>query len=356
MKRLILCLSPLLLALLLCGCVRYQDYPPDTSFDIGAQNSAVLESREVSVPSAPVEPDDAFDYRVGPGDVLSIVVAGLVERGGAAEVGGAEVKGNNAVWGFRVYSSGKVTLPLVGGVEVAGLSVEQVQQKLIKVYSDYIRQPVVSVEILQFKSQPIYLLGEFNQPGLYYLDRASSLLHGVSLGGGLKLKANLRGARVIRDRQLVAVDLYQLLNHNDHQQNIRLKPGDTVYVPNADDQKVYVLGAVRNPGEVKLVNGQLNLIQAMSVAGITGPYDHEKIRLIRTLSPTRGQLMVVDMGRMMDGQEMPLQLQDGDIVYVPKTKLGGWNDVIRELLPTAQLIGVIVQPFVWADDLNDNNN
>ncbi len=344
-----------LLPAVLGGCSRYEVFPTGTMIDIVDQSPAIVELQEVSVPPAPLEPAEFFDYRVGPGDVLSIEVAGLVERGNAIDVGSTEIQGNRQIWGFRVYASGKVLLPLVGGVEVAGLSVEQVQQKLIGVFSTYIRQPVVSVEILQFKSQPLYLLGKFARPGLYYLDRSTSLLHGVALGGGLDQKANLRGARVIRDKQVVPVDIYQLLHHNDHRQNITLRPGDTVYVPDSEDQKVYILGAVASPGPVPMTSGRLNLIQALSSAGLNGkPYDHEKIRLIRTLSPTRGQLMVIDLAQMMDGRSMPMPLQDGDIVYVPKTPLGGWNEVISELLPTAQLIGAIVQPFLWADALEDD--
>jgi polysaccharide biosynthesis/export protein len=110
---------------------------------------------------------------------------------------------------------------------------------------------------------------------------------------------------------------------------------------------------VDRPGSVPMANGRLNLVQALSTAGLSKPYDHEKIRLIRTLSPTRGQLMVVDLAMMMNGRAMPLPLQDGDIVFVPKTALGGWNEVISELLPTAQLAGAIVSPFLWADALED---
>jgi polysaccharide export outer membrane protein len=56
--------------------------------------------------------------------------------------------------------------------------------------------------------------------------------------------------------------------------------------------------------------------------------------------------MVVDLGKIMDGKALPLEMRDGDILYVPKTRLGNWNEIIVELLPTFQVIGAATQPFI----------
>lgn len=332
----------------LSGCSKYTLFAPGTVIDITDKSEAILALQEVSVPPPPVDPTESIEYRVGPGDVLSVTVPGLLERGNG------EGKGGESLGGFRVYTSGKVLLPLVGGVEVAGLTVEQIQAKLVGVFSAYIKQPVVSVEIVEFKSQPLYLLGKFNKPGLVYLDRPTSLLHGIALGNGLADQANMRGARVVRNDRVLPVDIYQLLYNNDLRQNIQLRQGDAIYVPGNEQQQVFVLGTVGRPGAVPMVNGRLNLIQALSAAGLDGkPYDAEHVRLIRTLSPTRGQLMIVDLGKMMNGEALPMPLSDGDIIFVPKTGLGGWNEIVSEILPTFQLMGAVVSPFLWADALKD---
>lgn len=335
-------------SLLLGGCYKYPPFAPGSVIDITDKSDAILKLQEVTVPPPPVDPDENVEYRVGPGDVLSVTVPGLLERGNG------EGKGTDTLGGFRVYTSGKLLLPLVGGVEVAGLTVEQIQLKLIDVFSAYIKQPVVTVEIIEFKSQPLYLLGKFNKPGLYYLDRPTSLMHGIALGSGLADQANLRGARVVRKDKVLPVDIYQLLYNNDLRQNIQLRQGDAIYIPGNEAQQVFVLGTVNKPGAVPMVNGRLNLIQALSAAGLDGkPYDEQHVRLIRTISPTHGQLMIVDLGKMMNGEALPMPLQDGDIVFVPKTGLGGWNEIIGELLPTFQLMGAVVSPFLWADALQD---
>ena len=339
------------LSLLATGCSRYEMYAPGTVLDIDDATSAIVTMEEVSVaaPQATLL-EDIKEYRVGAGDVLSVSVPGLLERNGNEGRG----ERGDSLGGFRVYSSGKILLPLVGGVEVAGLTVEQIQAKLVDVFSAFIKKPVVSVEILEFKSQPLYLLGKFNGPGLYYLDRPTTLMHGIALGGGLSDAANLRGARLIRSDRIQPVDIYQLLYNNDLKQNVQLRPGDAIYVPGNEEQRVFVFGAVGKSGAVPMANGRLNLVQALSFSGVDSrPYDHNHIRIIRSLSPTKGQMMVVDLGKVMNGQALPMALMDGDIIYVPKTRLGGWNEELQEILPTFQAFGAIMQPFVQLKYLED---
>lgn len=340
-------LLPALFALLLLSaCARYTELPAGTVLDV--TSSAIVEQQDVTIePPETMAAEADAEYRVGRGDVLAINIPGLVER--IAEKGDIQT-------GFRVYASGKVLLPLVGGVEVAGLTVEEVQVKLTEIFTTYIRKPVVTVEILEYKSQPIYLLGKFNQPGVYYLDRTTSLIHGLAMGKGVQDKANLRGARLVRDERILPVDIYELLNRNSRQQNILLQPGDTVYIPGEEEQKIFVFGSVRKSGPIHMPNGQLNILQALSTAGLEGgDYDQQHIRIIRSLSPTRGQLIVADLDGVMNGKALPFSLANGDIVYVPKSKVGTWNQALQDILPTLQAISATLQPFVQIKFLTDND-
>jgi len=87
---------------------------------------------------------------------------------------------------------------------------------------------------------------------------------------------------------------------------------------------------------VAIPPGGLTLPQAIATAELrdTG-HDYRYIRIIRSLSTTRGELMVVDFDKILRGEAMPLILQQGDVVYVPKSGLGNWNDAINEILPFA---------------------
>lgn len=348
MNRNALFLVVLMGVFVLSGCSRYENYAAGTVLDINDPAAGVIEMENVSV-SAPVDKSpEITEYIIGPGDVISVHVPGMVENTARVSYGG------NDSGGFRVNTDGSIFLPHVGRVEVAGLSVSSLQEKLVGIFKEFIKNPLLTVEIIEFKSQPVYLLGQFNQPGLFYLDRPTQLLHGLALGGGLNAGANMRGARLVRNDRIQPVDIYELLHRNDLSQNIQLHSGDTIYVPGNEDQRVFVFGAVGNAGMVPMVNGRLNLVQALSQAGIDQkPYNHGRIRIIRSLSPTKGQLMVVDLGLVMDGKAMPMALMDGDIIYVPKTPLGGWNEELMEILPTFQAFGAILSPFVQIEYLSN---
>ncbi len=349
----LIAVTGLLTLLILQACTRYESYPPGTLLEINDDSSAILELEDVNIPPPTSDDEVITEYLVGPGDVLQINVPGLIDTHGSSE------RTQNFV-GFRVNSSGKIVLPLVGAVEVAGLTSEEIQTVLIAELKTYIKKPIVTIEINEFKSQPLYLLGNFNEPGLHFLDRPTSLLHGISMGKGLNEKANLRGARLLRAERLMPVDIYRLLYNNDLRQNVQLRAGDTIYVPGSEEQRVYVFGAVGKPGPVPLINGRLNLLQAVSSANLGysanrgEPYDGEHVRIIRSLTPTHGQLMVVDLSRMIDGYAMPIPLMDGDIVFIPKTPVGNWNEAMNQLLPTLQVISGVLQPFVQIEYLKDN--
>lgn len=334
--------------LIVSACARYDDLPPGTVLNI--ESSAVVDLQEVSIETPFASEDEIVtDYLVGPGDVLAINIPGLVEQRRH------DIK--DFVVGFRVYSSGNILLPLVGGVQVAGQTVEEIQQTLQEVFTPYIKKPAVTVEILEFKSQPLYLLGKFNKPGVYYLDRPTLLLHGIALGSGMFENANLRGARLVRSDRILPVDIYRLLYNNDLSQNVQLRSGDTIYLPGNEDENVFVFGAVKKGGPVPMHNGRLTLIQALTHAGLNGGgYDQSHIRVIRSLSPTKGQLLVFDLNRVMNGRALPPDLMNGDIVYVPKSATGNWNEALSELLPTLQAVSATLAPFVQLKYLSDDDD
>ena len=335
-------LYPLAAALLLVlfslsGCATYADLSAGTVKEIG---SPVVERETVSIPPPAPEAPPSKDYLVGPGDILLVNVAGRPEF--IVPSSGSSIKSGN-----RVDGSGVLHLPLVGTVPVAGLSLSDIEKKLTGLLKKYFQEPSVVVEIVDYRSQPLYLLGQFRASGTYYMDRPLTLVQGLALGNGFDASANLKGARLTRDGKIVAVDLYDLLQNGDARQNTWLKGGDTLYIPDNKNLQIFVFGAVKKPGAVPMTPGGLNLAQAIASAELrdTG-YDFRHIRIIRSLSTTRGELIVVDYDRVLRGEALPIQLAEGDIVYVPKSGFGTWNDVIADILPSLQTISAILQPFV----------
>lgn len=340
------CALGLTALLILTGCASYTDLPAGTVRPVSA--SAVLQREEITISPSVAETAPAPEYRVGPGDVLFVNVAGRPELGSPAN-------NANAVSGSRIDGNGKLRLPLIGSIPVAGLSVEQVQTRLRESFSAYLKDPWVVVEVAEYKSQPLYLLGQFKSAGTYYMDRPLTLLQGLSLGGGLNDTANLRSARLIRDGQAQPVDIYDLMESGSAVQNVWLRPGDSIYVPDDKNQNVFVFGAVKKPGPVTMPNGQLSLPQALASAGLDEVGSNlGQIRIIRSLSATRGELLVVDLKQVLSGKSMPFALMEGDIIYAPRSGIGNWNQALAELLPSLQTVSALLQPFVSIQYLKNN--
>ncbi|MBE0597728.1 MAG: polysaccharide biosynthesis/export family protein, partial [Desulfuromonadales bacterium] len=291
------------------------------------------------------------EYQVGPGDVLFINISGRPELGSPVTTGGG-----GKVTGSRVDGIGNIHLPLVGTVAVGGLTIGEVQEKLRSLYGRFLTNGWVVVEVAEFRSQPVYLLGQFRSPGTFYLDRPMTLLQGLALGGGLADAANLRSARLVRDGKTQPVDLSQLIEEGGVRQNTWLRAGDTIFVPDDRNQNVFVFGAVTKPGPVAMPNGRLNLPQALAAAGlgeVRGSLEY--VRIIRSLSATRGELIVVDTRRPLKGEALPYPLLEGDIIYVPRSAVGNWNQAIQEILPSLQALSAILQPFVQIKFLTDED-
>lgn len=343
MRFLVLVLATLIAG----GCASFTDLPAGTVKAVSA--SPVVEQEMVAVPPLEATPAPSSEYRLGAGDVLYINVQGKPELGSPVSSGGSGAGGS------RIDGSGKVHLPLVGGVSVAGLTIPQAQNKLRQAFAAYLNAPWVVVEVTEYHSEPLYLLGQFKNAGTFYLDRPYTLLQGISLGGGLQDTANLRSARLIRDKQTMPVDLYAILQEGDSSMNVWLQPGDTIFVPDDKNQNVFVFGAVKRSGPVPMPNGQLFLSQALASAQLNEIRGNTRyVRIIRSLSATRGELLVVDLDRVLQGQALPFPLAVGDIVYVPRSGIGNWNEALGEILPSLQTVSAILSPFVQIKYLKDN--
>ena len=247
-------------------------------------------------------------------------------------------------------------MPIVELFNVEGKTTAEVQAQLKRAFSEQFNDPWVVVNLTEFRSRPLYLIGEFNKPGVIYLETPTNLVQALGLGSGITPDAHLRGARLVRENKIVPVDVYALLREGRFDQNVWLEAGDTIYVPGREDLKVFVLGAVMQPGAMPHGDAGLGLLEAMVNAQgpRMGAARLQDVRIIRSHSPTRGELLVVDLERILVGESPDLPLQPGDIVYVPQTPLADWNDVLAQIAPTLALISGTLEPFVQIKFLSDS--
>lgn len=283
-------------------------------------------------------PPPGGGYRIGPGDNLRFNVFG--------EAGLTDITA-------RVDDAGFVQLPIVELVDVAGKTTRDIQSELKDAYSAHFVEPWVTVELVDAESAPIYFLGEFREPGVRYMKGATNVLEAVALAGGLNSDAYLPGARLLRDDRICTVDLNALLRNGDFAQNVWIRPRDVIFAPRKEDMSVYVLGAVGRPQAVAFGTEGRTLMQVLTIAGgpVPGQALLDQIRIIRTTSPTQGELIVVDATRMLSGKGLDFPLEPGDVVFVPRSALGDWNVAVDEILPSLQLLGGVLVPITLIETL-----
>ena len=163
------------------------------------------------------------EYRIAPGDVLSIEVWGREDF--------KPQVGSNA--GIEVRPDGKLNFPLLGELKVEGATVSELTAVITQGLSEYIRQPQVTVNVLKFHTTRVYVLGEVNRPGVYEIAKQHNLLDAIGLAQGYTKDAAKKKIFLIRKDQTdqpVSVNLYNLLNKGDMSQNYVLGDGDVVFL------------------------------------------------------------------------------------------------------------------------------
>lgn len=262
------------------------------------------------------------NYTVGPGDQLEIQVLGDPTTRETVLVG----------------PDGKIYFYLLPGIDVWGLTLAQVREKIQEGLMNYLRgESQVSVTLRQAGSKQVWLLGRFESPGIYPLNGPMTLLEAIAEAGGpaspssvtsgaggplgISISgdiADLHRSFVMRQGRVLPVDFYRLLKQGDMSQNIYLQPDDFVYMPSSVAKEVYVLGAVGDPTSVSY-NNEISLIGAIAAArGTIGNAYLSHVAIVRgTLSSP--QIAIVNYRDIIKGKSPNVLLEPGDIVYVPFT-------------------------------------
>ena len=231
-----------------------------------------------------------------------------------------------------VSADGQFSFPLIGHVKAAGMTVRDLETRLAKRLDEYVVNPQVSIVIAEFKSKKVFILGEVQKPGAYYLSKNDTLLEVISKAGGANENAG-RQIIVVRPKdggseqptslnsqnsQLIRMDLQELLAGNVRD-NIAVQNNDTIYVPKASVFSVF--GEVRKPGSYPLEK-ETTILEAISIAG--GPTenaDTQKLELLRKDGDGQ-QKIILNIKRLLTagaGDEEAL-IQDGDVIYQPRAE------------------------------------
>ncbi len=262
------------------------------------------------------------DYLVGPGDLLKISVW---NREG--------LSGQHLVGPF-----GKITLPILGEFKISDQTRDEAAASIEGKYQKYYENPKVTVKILKYQNNKVYVLGRVTNPGVIHFDGQATLLEALSLAGGLPTRDKsifLAKCAIIRgNSQIIWVDLVQLLRQGNLKLNIKLQNNDVIHIPETTDSAVFVMGEVKTPGTFQIRLSGLSLLDAIQLAGgTTEDANLKEIRLIRNLR--ENNVRVVDLNNIIERGVFArnYELKDDDIIYVPRRGMAKFNYYLRQVDP-----------------------
>ena len=249
------------------------------------------------------------DYVISEGDLLQVTVF-------EAEELKREV---------RVGDRGAIILPLLGAVQVKGMTTREAAHKVESAYrAKYLQDPHVDIFVKEYQGGKITLLGALNNPGTYNYFGRQRLLDVLALGQGLNDKAG-RTVQVRRTGDnpqqptTFLIDLDEIVVAGNSDLNIPIQRGDVIYVP--DMGRVFVDGAVRKPGNYGVRPAMTVQEAIVEAGGFTTTADEGNIKVVRKMPEGKREVIQVSINDLRAGSAPELQVKDRDLIFVETNKL-----------------------------------
>ena len=239
------------------------------------------------------------DYLIGTDDVLKITVYDHEDLDVVS----------------RVSGDGSVQFPLLGSVNLGGMTLKEAIEEIQKQLMDgYLVNPQVSIFVEEYRSKKVMVIGHVVEPGVLELSGPTYLLEVLSMVGGLRenagdeatIKRTLSGDK--EGQEILRVDLKRLLETGDAKLNIQIMDKDSVFIAKAG--MVYVTGEVGKPDAYKYEEGT-TVLKAISMAGgFTQIASKNKIRIVRIVD---GKEQILEKASLHE------EVKPGDVVVVPES-------------------------------------
>lgn len=280
--------------------------------------------RERQNPSAQADPP------IGPGDVLEVSVPAIEEL---------------KVRLVRVSGDGTIALPYIGKLHAAGMTEEQLQDKMVEALHKYMYNPRVSLFVREYRSRQVAVLGAVLKPGLYSVNTgADTILDMISQAGGITSGADPRlyfipaeeadaadvqkitstlpqnlmqdpSVMILKKTDPILIDLQELAMGGYQQYlSTSVRPGDVIMVPGGG--QVLVEGWVEKPGAYNVTQGLTVSGAVVAAGGPLYPADVTAVKVIRSEKGGKRSFHTVDLEKIKRGEAPDVALKGGDIVEV----------------------------------------
>ena len=267
--------------------------------------ASVFQNGTGNVDQLPMDVPVGPDYVIGPGDGVNVDLWGSVSQRLQRVVD----------------REGRLSLPEVGTVLVAGKTLGEVQQAVQKQLRNQFRDVQTDISLARLRTVRVYVVGDVANPGPYDVSSLSTALNAVYLAGGPTSKGSLRVVRHYRGKQLLEeVDLYELLLHGVNSDVKRLEAGDSIQVPPARPE-VAVDGMVRRPARYELLR-ENSLDEVLELAGGLLPSSALRhIEIERVQAHQNRTMLSLDLPNSDSADQVSkalasFRVQDGDRVRI----------------------------------------
>jgi polysaccharide biosynthesis/export protein len=314
-------LLALLVGITLAGCASAPVNPPaiaNRPSEPAVTSSFTADINRNIAAAAMLSSNASSDYRVGPEDLLEITLFNIPEATNTERM----VTPRTVT--VRVTQQGQISLPLLGEIDVKGLTGLGLEKKLREAYDKYIYNPQVGVLIREFR-QRASVIGAVQKPGVFELTGPKSVIELLAQAGGVSEKAGNQ-VHIYRlganGRETHVIDLAVLANStglinatNAAMINMPVEAGDMINVPEAG--RFFVDGAVRKPGSYPL--GRLySLSQALATAGgVDIELYSSDISILRRKGPGQIQTIALNLTEVISGSVADPEIQPDDVIVVP---------------------------------------
>ncbi|MBS0629614.1 MAG: polysaccharide biosynthesis/export family protein [Verrucomicrobia bacterium] len=269
---------------------------------------------------------EPYDDVIQEGDLLKIAIYHPTRTDIGSHVGAI-----GQTIGYRV-ACGQLQLPDLPCIDIAGLTLSEAKEKIESIYRDEIQDIEVYITYQERSMRKVELMG-LVEKSVIPVDGQIRLFEVLALAK-VPVNANFFKSYVVRDCQMLPVDLYRLIKEGDMSQNIVMRGGDKIYIADPCASSLMVLGEVNTQRVVALPNGFMTLRQALAEAGgipITG--DKRYIQVIRG-NIVHPKIYTIHWEHVVRLPSESLLLIPGDIVYVAATPIAEWDRFVNQILPT----------------------
>lgn len=250
----------------------------------------------------------------------------------------------------RISQAGMISYYLIGDIQAGGLTQFQLRDKMEEDLAGFIKEPKVVVRITEAASHKIFVLGQVKNPGVYRMRKDYTLVEAISAAGGMTPHAYLGGAYVVREGKILLVNFVELIDKGNTEENIPLLLGDTIYIPDNRDRKVFVMGEVNKQAAIPM-RDKMTLLEAIAEAGGLTRDAKKNAILVMRGNLSEPEILTID-GERMD-IVAGISLQPGDIIFVASS---GFANVERIAVRLSHILGplyTLARTVVWGSAARD---